>query len=557
VSKKTGQRRNAAARNTPAARAAGKTPATAAGARGAAGATTAAPRGNAPAGAGRQANAPASAGRPSGTGRRAATARDEASAAVERLLTRLLTAIAAGDPLTAELETSTFMSIPNATGKTDPDQVEAFISKVMVDGAVRMRTPDSAALLRLLTSLGSPATRRAASQGLGRLTQAGVYPPDWVTEAGKAVPGRAWRRYDVFGDHEAVAVTFSYGEAEHAIVAQVDLTGMPTAVMVGVTPDPADVIEGMTRDDGELERWESISLAEARGRLEEPLARCDDDPEAGTGAETNVFLPVARSRVRRLPADVPRPDRIFGAHQRAAAVDDFMRSPLAAEAVAADEDATRFWAEVLTGYSGRVIDEPPAQVGPRKLTHMLLGHVPNTFTLTPAQRQHLEPAVTAWTRWSAAHRGLDDQATALLTERLPWVFSRFDQAYDDPYAALSRSYMADVAASDADVSWLTEQFARRLFVLPITEPGDDGALPDAGDPQTRSALTEAEFADCTPPDDMTREEFMTAVHRVISEIWEGDPFDTFWSAQSLVADGLDRHDAIHVLAKTAATSSDR
>ena len=69
--------------------------------------------------------------------------------------------------------------------------------------------------------------------GLGKLTQDGVYPPDWVTEAGKPVPGRAWRRYDVFGDDEAVAVTFSYGEAEHAIVARVDLTGYPTAVVVG------------------------------------------------------------------------------------------------------------------------------------------------------------------------------------------------------------------------------------------------------------------------------------------------------------------------------------
>jgi hypothetical protein len=530
VSKKTGQRRGGAA--------------SAAGARGTA---AAAQRGDAPATASAQARA----------GRRADAAQQEASAVVERLLGRLLTAVAAGDPLKAELETSIFMAIPYATGKADPDQVEAFIAKVLVDGAVQMRTPDGAALLRLLASLGSPATKRAASQGLGRLTQAGIYPPDWVTGAGKAVPGRAWRRYDVFGDHEAVAVTFSYGEAEHAIVAQVDLTGMPTVVMVGVTPDPADVIEGLTRDDEELERSETISLAEARRRLEEPLARCEDDPVEGTGAATNVFLPVARSRVRRLPADnVPRPERVFGAPQRAAAVDEFLRSPLAAEAVAADEAATRFWAEVLTGYSGRVFDEPPAQVGPRKLTYILLGHVPNVFALTPAQRQHLEPAVTAWTRWSAAHRGLDDAATERLTERLPGVFSRFDQAYDDPDAALSRSYMADLVAGDVDVSWLTEQVARRMFAVPMAEPGD-GAPRDAGDPQVRRAVIEAEFADCAPPAGMTREQFVTAVHRVVSEIWDGDPFDTFWSAQDLVAGGLGRHDAIHALAERAASSAGR
>jgi hypothetical protein len=539
VSKKTGQRRSGAARKAPA-KTAGAT-----GARATAAATTTAARVEAPARARGQA----------GAGRSAGVAGDQASAAIERLLTRLLTAIGSGDPLQAELETSTFMAIPSATGKADPDRVEAFISKVMVDGAVQMGTPEGAALLRLLTLLGSPATRRAASRGLGRLTQAGVYPPDWVTEAGKPVPVQAWRRSDVFGDHEAVAVTFSYGEAEHALVAQVDLTGMPTVVMVGVTPDPAEVIEAMTGDVGELERSEAISLAEARGRLEGPLDRCDDDPD--TSADTIVFLPVARSRVRRLPADnTPRPERIFDAPQRAAAVDEFMRSPQAAEAVAADEDATRFWAEVLTGYSGRVVDEPPAQVGPRKLMHMLLGHVPYVFTLSPAQRQHLEPAVTAWTRWSAARRSLDDQATAALMERLPGVFSRFDQAYDDPDAALARSYMADLVTSDADVSWLADQLSRRGVALPMPEPGE-GTLRDASDPQARRAMTEAEFADCTPPGGLTRDEFMTAVHRVVSELWDGDPVDTFLAASSLLADGLDRHDVIHTLAKAAASSPDR
>jgi len=487
----------------------------------------------------------------------AKTARDDASAVLERLLNRLLTAIAVGDPLKAELETSSFMSIPNATGNADPDQVEAFISTVMVDGAVKMRTPEGAALLRLLTSLGSPATRRAASQGLGELTRAGVYPPDWVTEAGKAVPGRAWRRYDVFGDHEAVAVTFSYGEAEHAIVAQIDRTGLPAVVMVGVTPSPADVIEGMTRDDVELERSETISLAEARTRLEDALDRCGTDPSPGTAEETMVYLPVARSRVRRLPTDIPRPERIFGASQRAAAVAEFMASPQAATAVAADEAATRFWAEVLTGYSGRVIDEPPAQVGPRKLTYILLGHVPGVFTLTPAQRQHLEPAVSAWTRWSAAHRGLDEVATGRLTERLAGVLSRFDQAYDDPDSAVARSYMADLVTSDADLSWLTRRLMRRGFALPMPEPGDGSGPRDVSDPQVRRAMTEAEFAGCTPPAGLTREQFMAAVHRVVCEIWDDDPVDTYLSAAELCAGGLDRHDAIHALARAVATSPDR
>ena len=118
---------------------------------------------------------------------------------------------------------------------------------------------------------------------------------------------------------------------------------------------------------------------------------------------------------------------MFTAADRAAAVDEFMKSPQAAEAVAADEESTRFWAEVLTGYSGRVPGEPPAQVGPRKLAHILLGHVPNTFVLSPAQRGHLEPAVTAWVRWSADHRDLGEAGTEVLMEQAPRVLSRFER----------------------------------------------------------------------------------------------------------------------------------
>ena len=232
-------------------------------------------------------------------------------------------------------------------------------------------------------SLGSPATKRSASQALAQLTEAGIYPPDWVTAAGKAVPDRAWRRYDVFGDDEAIAVTFRYGEAEHGVVGQIDLTGIPVAIAVGVAGNATSLIEAMNREDDPFDRTEEIGLAEARRRLEAPLARCDDEADQGVSVDTVAYLPVARSRVRRLPAEGAAALPVFTAADRAAAVEDFLKSPLAADAVAADEDTARFWAEVLTGYSSRLAGEPPSQVGPRKIAHLLLGHVPNTFSLSP------------------------------------------------------------------------------------------------------------------------------------------------------------------------------
>jgi hypothetical protein len=223
---------------------------------------------------------------------------------------------------------------------------------------------------------------------------------------------------------------------------------------------------------------------------------------------------------------------------------------------------------VLTGYSSRLPGEAPGQVGPRKIAHLLLGHVPNTFSLSAAQRQHLEPVVTAWMRWSAEHRGLDEPATARLAESLPEVFGRFGAAYDDPEAVTARSYLADLAVSDADVSGLATHVARRMFAVPVPGPATDGAglsgtglagngvdaPADVSDPAVRRALTEAEFGTCTPHAGLTQEEFLAAVHRVIAELWDDDPQETFQAARRLFAAGADRHDIIHTLAETPAAT---
>jgi hypothetical protein len=472
---------------------------------------------------------------------------------IERVMGGLWQAVAAGDLLRAELEAGTCMALPRV-GRLAPEDAQAFISKVLVDEAIQQSSAEGAAMLRLLISLGSPATKRSASRALAELTEADIYPPDWVTAAGKAIPVQARRRYDVFGDDEAIAVTFRYGEAEHAIMGHVDLTGIPIVTGIGVAADAAGLIEALSQKDDPLDRVEQIGLAEARRRLEAPLARCDEEADPGLSVQTLAYLPVARSRIRRLPAEGAGPVPVFTAADRAAAVDEFLKSPPAAEAVAADEDATRFWAEALTGYSSRVPGEPPGQVGPRKIAHLLLGHVPNTFGLSAAQRQHLEAAVTAWTRWSAEHRGLDEAATARLMESLPEVFGQFGAAYDDPDAVIARGYLADVAASDADVSELAGHVARRMFAVPIPDPDEEGGPEDVSDPAVRRALTEAEFAECTPHAGLTREEFTAAVHRVIAELWDNDPPETFAAARGMFAAGGDRHDIIHTLAERPAAA---
>jgi hypothetical protein len=476
-----------------------------------------------------------------------AAASDDASAIVERVLSRLWTSIGAGEPLRAEIETVTCMAIPYVAGQRDAPSIENFISTILVDGAVDRETPEAAALLRLLMALGTPETRKTASRGLGKLTGAGIYPPDWVTEIGKVVPGQAWRRYDVFGDDEAIAVTFSYGDTEHAIAVQVDMTAIPTVSAIGVAPDAATLIEAMRSDDDPFDRAEQISLAEARRRITGPLARCDEHPDPALTPDTIAYLPILRTRVRRLPEDRVIPP-VFGDAARAAAVDEFMGSPLAADAIAADEESTRFWAEVLTGYSSRVHEEPPAQVGPRKLANILLGHVVNTFIVSPTQRLALEPAVTAWTRWSAARRGLDEAATARLLDELPKMLVNFDEIYNQPDGPLIRGYVSDLAKSDSNVIDLSAVMGRRLLALPLPELGDGQARPDVTNPAHRLALVAAEFGQCTPPPGMTSEQFVETAQGIVETLWVEAYGPTDLLLTRLVADGVTRHDAIHRLA---------
>ncbi|HTQ91977.1 MAG TPA: hypothetical protein VMK84_21030, partial [Streptosporangiaceae bacterium] len=196
----------------------------------------------------------AGAGGPAPAGQAAAATRprsqmdQQADEIVRQVLSSLWEGVASGDPLRAELETATCMAFPYVLGQRDPADIESFIDTVLVRGALRRRDPDGAALLRLLMTLGTAQTRRAASRALAELTGEDIYPPEWVTEVGKATPGQAWRRYDVFGDDEAIAVTFSYGEAEaeHGIVVQVDLAGIPVATAIGVSSNAARLIEAIS-----------------------------------------------------------------------------------------------------------------------------------------------------------------------------------------------------------------------------------------------------------------------------------------------------------------------
>jgi hypothetical protein len=465
------------------------------------------------------------------------------------MLAEIWATIAAGDVLHAELQVSALVAMPAHEDLTDEET--GILVDALIDAAMEEQYgPVCAAFLRLLMSLGPRVVKRAASEALAELTGDGVYPPEWVTGIGKPVPGQAWRASDVFGDRETVLVTFSYpDEEEHALLVGVNLAGLlPSVSVVGVSSDAAGLLKTVQEALEPYESFEEISLADARRRIEGPLARADDNPYIELDLAELMHVPVARSRVRRLPSEDAGPVTVYTAADRGAAVDEFLRSSWAEEAGA--PAVARFWAEVLTGYSGRVAGEPPGLCGPFRLGVMLLGHAASTFTLTAAQRTGLEPAVGAWARWSAARRDLDEAATDRLLSALPEIFKEFPAAYDDPVSAASRAYVRDIATSDADAAWLDECRTRRELAAPLPESRDpETVVIDATTPEGRAALTEYEFASCAA-EGSGGERFMATAKRVVEELWHDSSPATWQAGKSLLAKGLDPHDVIHRLVES-------
>jgi hypothetical protein len=467
--------------------------------------------------------------------------------AIDRALAELWTSISSGDVLSAEMQASSLIALPLLTGGTDAEY--DLLAAALVSAAeARGHEPEGAAFLRLVMAFGPRAVKRQASQALAGFTDDGVYPAEWVSGIGKPTPGQAYRGRDMFGDHEVILVTFSYADAEHALLVSLDLAELPTVVAMSLTTDVPRLLKFFEDSDDLIERLEPITPSEARRRIEVPLAQAGQDPDVDLDTSTLLALPFARSRVRRLPTPEPGTATTYTVADRAAAVDDFLRSPAAADA--GDPEVARFWAQVLTGYSSRVADEPPAQAGRHKLGAALLVHVASTFTLSAGQIDGMPPAVTTWARWAARRQGLDEAATETLMVHLATVLGDFRAAYDDPGNVVARGYVRDIAMPDADAAWLADCRARRELAAPLPENRDpDDAPVDPAGPDGRAALVASEFGTCDL-EGADSAEFLAAASRVVEELWHDDPPATWQAGKSLLAKGHDSHDVIHLLAES-------
>lgn len=463
--------------------------------------------------------------------------------AMTQALAELWPTLESGDVLQAEISVAGIVAAPRLNQASRAEADEFF--QTVIARAARSRRPElAAAFYRVLMSLATGSAKKMASGALREVTSAGAYPPGWVTQLGKPAPVSAWHRRDVFGEVESVVLVFAYGEQEHAILVRVDRSMLPVAAFVGITTDPAALIAS-AKDVGEHESIEQVSLEQARRLVELPLARAARGDRA-VPAGSAVFLPVALSHIRRLPAPAQAAERAYAPEDRTAAIEEFLASPAAAQA-GADPEAVRFWARALTGYSGRVPDEPPAQVGPRK-ARVMLAHVAATFPVPAAARAAADPVVTAWMTWAAQRQGLSEAATKEVLAALPEALAEFAADYDSPGNRLTRSYTSDVAATEADMADITDVLTRRATAIPIPRTDDPQALGELTDPARRAEVVAAEFGSCELAAGQSREDLLTGVTRVAEELWSGEPPATWQQMQDLLTAGASRHDAIHKLA---------
>jgi hypothetical protein len=203
-------------------------------------------------------------------------------------------------PLEAELSAASLIMLQRQHGMSQ-QLCDLTITSVLTEDVAEYPCDASAAVVRAIIAVGSQPQRSAATSVLGEITASGFYPPAWGAVIGRPAPIAAWRRYDVFGDTETIAIEFAYGPDRHVLLVRTDLFRPPAAIQITIADNAAAVTASMQDNTDPLSRWEDLDLATARARLEPALTRCDRGRHPNLPKDSLARLPVARARMRRLP----------------------------------------------------------------------------------------------------------------------------------------------------------------------------------------------------------------------------------------------------------------
>jgi hypothetical protein len=417
------------------------------------------------------------------------------------------------DPLAAELHAAELLArftAPQSMGAID-------LAFGLVAVAARHPQPHVAAMTAALNWL---MPGMATSMALNDLASKGVRPPAWYEHIGQATPAQAWRYRDVFGERQAVLVTFFYHDTEHALLVETLTCPAPRVRTVRISTAAqlhtlaqasADQISGYAV-------MEEISLQQAHAVLA-PAMQHPSQPAADPDDHL-VLLPVAYRRLTRLPQPEQVDQSGYTKADRAAAVQEFLTTnPLPG----IDRAVLRFWAQALAGYTATTASAP-TRIGPLWLTHALIEHVPRVFELTTAQRAGMLPAVTAWIAWATRVQGLPEAATDQLTAHLVEIDKRFDAVYTNPDLVPIRCYLSDIAAITADGEDLQRAYALRTQAVPPPHlrPAAVNSLL-ASDPEQRRRILAAYAEAFGHDEDISLPDWLDALALVSDQLWHNDP----------------------------------
>ena len=152
-----------------------------------------------------------------------------------------------------------------------------------------------------------------------------------------------------------------------------------------------------------------------------------------------------------------------------------------------------------------------------------------------------------------ASGALDEAATDMVMTRLPERLDEFPDAYDHPYDTASRSYLRDLATLDVDLAvaggsaGAAASSPRRCRVSASRARTADTTGSTRPTSHGRAEIAVAEFAECGGGGAATIS-LLTAVPRIVEEIWHDDPAATWEKAKKLLAEGYGRHEVLHRLA---------
>jgi hypothetical protein len=190
------------------------------------------------------------------------------------------------------------------------DAQDALLAE-LVAWAEDQRDARSLALLSVIQVLGSPSVREAAAAAVAGVTASGPVERPWAKIIGRPRILRAWRYGDVLGMQDSVSVLFDYTGREHVLAVLIDhgLGGGVKDCWVAEGRDARwmrnHTAEQMSTDP--MTEFEDLSLLEAAERLAAAVAQSPCPEQKDQIQDVDRFLPLLRSRLELLAAEVGLP----------------------------------------------------------------------------------------------------------------------------------------------------------------------------------------------------------------------------------------------------------